>query len=165
MVIEAPQRRVKRRALESRAEMTVIVRTIIRTLLPVVLVFGAYIITYGHLTPGGGFQGGMAFVGAVMSFYLAFGYEVVRGFLHEDLDLIEHMGALGYLLIGFLGVVAGATFLNNAIRGGEPGALFSGGIVFLLNLVVGFKVVAGTLLVVLILLASLQKGEARKEEG
>jgi multicomponent Na+:H+ antiporter subunit B len=144
--------------------MTVIIRTIIRSLLPVVLIFGIYQITYGHLTPGGGFQGGMAIVGAVMSFYLAYGYGRVRGILHEDLDLIEHSGALAYLLVGLAGVIAGTAFLDNFLRGGTPGSLFSSGIVFLLNLVVGLKVAAGTLLVMLILLATLQKGEPREWE-
>lgn len=161
---EQPIRRVRRRHIESKAEMTIIVRTTIRTLLPIILVFGTYLVTYGHLTPGGGFQGGMAFVGAVMAFYLAYGYGAVRGFLHEDLDFMEHIGALSYLLVGLLGLVLGIGFFDNVLRGGEPGSLFSGGIVFLLNLVVGFKVVAGTLLVLLILLAALQKGESRKEE-
>jgi multicomponent Na+:H+ antiporter subunit B len=164
-MIETTRRRVRRRHIESRAEMTVIIRTIIRALLPVVLVFGVYLITYGHLTPGGGFQGGMALVGAVMSFYLAYGYEILRRFPHEELDLVEHSGALAYLVVGLLGVFAGTLYLGNVIKGGTPGSLFSGGIVFLLNLIVGVKVAAGTLLVLLILLGALQKGEPWKRES
>jgi multicomponent Na+:H+ antiporter subunit B len=164
-MIETTQRRVRRRYTESRAEMTVIVRTIIRTLLPIVLVFGVYLITYGHLTPGGGFQGGMALVGAVMSFYLAYGYEIVRRFPHEELDLVEHSGALAYLVLGLLGLFAGTFYLTNILKGGTPGSLFSGGIVFLLNLIVGIKVAAGTLLVLLILIGALQKGEPWKRES
>lgn len=139
--------------------MTVIVRTIVRGLLPALLAFGVYIVTYGHLTPGGGFQGGMIIVGTVMSFYLAYGYNIVRQFREEDLDLTEHIGALGYLFTGLLGVFAGTLFLTNVIRGGEPGSLLSGGIILVLNFVVGLKVASGTLLVLLILLESLQKGE------
>jgi multicomponent Na+:H+ antiporter subunit B len=138
--------------------MTVMVRIIIRSLLPLVLVFGAYILTYGHLTPGGGFQGGMILVGAVMSFYLAYGYNVVRRFEDEALDLAEHIGALLYLLVGLVGLAAGAAFLSNVIKGGEPGSLLSGGIILVLNFVVGFKVAAGTLIVLLILLEALRKG-------
>jgi multicomponent Na+:H+ antiporter subunit B len=138
--------------------MTVMVRIIIRSLLPLVLVFGAYILTYGHLTPGGGFQGGMILVGAVMSFYLAYGYNVVRRFEDEALDLAEHIGALLYLLVGLVGLAAGAAFLSNVMKGGEQGSLLSGGIILVLNLVVGFKVAAGTLIVLLILLEALRKG-------
>ncbi len=140
-------------------EMTVLVRTIIRALLPVLVTFGLYIVTYGHLTPGGGFQGGMVTVGAVMSFYLAYGYNIMRQFEEEDLHLGEHIGALAYLFTGLLGIFAGLSFLTNVLRGGTPGTLLSGGIILVLNFVVGLKVAAGTLLVLLILLEALQKGE------
>jgi multisubunit Na+/H+ antiporter MnhB subunit len=152
------RQRTRKRAIEAHAEMTVMVRTIIRSLLPIVLIFGAYILTYGHLTPGGGFQGGMILVGAVMSFYLAYGYDIVRRFRDEDLDLVEHSGALLYLIAGLVGLIAGPAFLFNFIKGGAPGSLLSGGIVPLLNFVVGFKVTAGTLIVLLILLEALRKG-------
>jgi multicomponent Na+:H+ antiporter subunit B len=152
------RQRRQRQMTEAQAEMTVMVRTIIRALLPIALVFGAYIVTYGHLTPGGGFQGGMILVGAVISFYLAYGYEIVRRFNDEDLDRAEHAGALLYVLIGLVGLAVGGVFLANVFRGGAPGSLLSGGIVPLLNLVVGFKVAAGTLIVLLILLEALRKG-------
>ncbi len=155
-----PQARGNRR-IERQPEMTVLVRTIIRLLLPVLVTFGAYIVTYGHLTPGGGFQGGMILVGAVMSFYLAYGYNIMRQFREEQLHLAEHIGALSYLFIGLLGVFAGLTFLTNVLRGGQPATLLSGGIIFALNFVVGLKVASGTLLVLLILLEALQKGEPR----
>src|SRR4051812_42344641 len=113
---QLPRRRVRSRQYVARAEMTVIVRTIVRGLLPVLLVFGVYIVTYGHLTPGGGFQGGMIIVGAAMSFYLAYGYNIMRQFREEDLDLLEHIGALGYLFTGLLGVFGGTLFLTNVIK-------------------------------------------------
>lgn len=147
------------RQIERQPEMTVLVRTIVRVLLPVLLVFGAYIVTYGHLTPGGGFQGGMILVGAAMSFYLAYGYNIMRRFHEEDLHLAEHIGALAYLFTGLLGVFVGLAFLNNVLRGGTPATLLSGGIILVLNFVVGLKVASGTLLVLLILLEALQKGE------
>src|SRR5687768_15474104 len=150
--------RARKRALEANAEMTVMVRTIIRSLLPLVLVFGAYILTYGHTTLGGGFQGGMILVGAVMSFYLAFGYDFLRRLRDEDLDIAEHIGALTYVLIGVAGLIGGEAFLSNVFRGGTPGTLLSAGIIPMLNFVVGFKVAAGTLIVLLILLESLRKG-------
>lgn len=157
-MFEPSRQRKHTREIEQRQEMTVVVRTLIRALLPLLLIFGAYIVSYGHVTPGGGFQGGMIIVGAVMSFYLAYGYNIVRRFEEEDLDIAEHIGALSYILVGLIGVFAGLSFLNNTLRGGIPGTFLSGGIIFLLNFIVGFKVAAGTLLVLLILLKSLQKG-------
>jgi multicomponent Na+:H+ antiporter subunit B len=155
---QGPVRRRRERQVEWRAEMTVIVRVLVRSLLPIVLVFGAYITSYGHLTPGGGFQGGMILVGAVMSIYLAYGYNAIRRIDDEDLDLLEHLGALIYLVIGGVGLLAGAAFLANVLPVGQIGTLLSGGIVFVLNLTVGFKVAAGSLIVLLILLEALRKG-------
>jgi multicomponent Na+:H+ antiporter subunit B len=157
-VIQPTKRRLGKRELETHAEMTIIVRTIIRSLLPIALVFGIYILTYGHLTPGGGFQGGIILVGVVMSLYLAYGYDIVRRISDETLDRAEHLGALLYILVGLLGIIFGGDFLYNFMNAGEPGKLLSGGIVPVLNFVVGFKVAAGTLIVLLILLESLRKG-------
>jgi multicomponent Na+:H+ antiporter subunit B len=153
-----PQR-TPRLQVERRPEMTLLVRVIIRALLPVLIVFGVYIVSYGHLTPGGGFQGGMILVGAAMSFYLAFGFNIVRRFREETLHLGEHLGALAYLTTGLLGLAAGGLFLTNVLPRGWPGTLLSGGTVLVLNLVIGLKVLAGTLLVLLVLLEALQKGE------
>lgn len=155
---DRPRERLRRRELESRPEMTLMVRTIVRSLLPIALVFGAYIVSYGHLTPGGGFQGGMILVGGVMSFYLAYGYDIVRRFRDEELDLAEHIGAMLYVLVGLAGLAAGGAFLRNVLPSAAPGSLLSGGIVLVLNLVVGFKVAAGSLIVLLILLEALRKG-------
>jgi len=139
-------------------EMSVLVRTLIRSLLPIVLIFGVYIISYGHLTPGGGFQGGMILVGAVMTFYLAFGYNSLRRYSQEELGLPEAGAILAFLFIGLLGLLGGS-FLVNLLRGGMRGTLISGGFIPVLNIVVGLKVAAGTLVVILVLLESLRKGE------
>jgi multicomponent Na+:H+ antiporter subunit B len=106
-MFEPTRQRKHTRQIEERQEMTVVVRTLIRALLPLLLIFGAYIVSYGHVTPGGGFQGGMIIVGAVMSFYLAYGYNIVRRFEEEDLDIAEHIGALSYILVGLIGIFAG----------------------------------------------------------
>ena len=43
-------------------------------LLPVVLVYIFYIILHGHLSPGGGFQGGVLAVAVIVLIYLGHGY-------------------------------------------------------------------------------------------
>jgi multicomponent Na+:H+ antiporter subunit B len=138
--------------------MSVLVRTIVRSLLPIVLIFGVYIISFGHLTPGGGFQGGMILVGAVMTFYLAYGYNILRRYTEEELELTEAGAILAFLFIGLLGLFRGG-FLDNLLRGGIRGSLLSGGFIPALNIVVGLKVAAGTLVVIVVLLESLRKGE------
>jgi multicomponent Na+:H+ antiporter subunit B len=139
-------------------EMSVLVRTIIRSLLPIVLIFGLYIISYGHLSPGGGFQGGIILVGAIVAFYLAYGYNILLRFREEDLELIEAGAILIFMLLGLLGLF-GHNFLDNLIRGGISGSLLSGGFIPILNITVGLKVAAGTLLVIVVLVETLRKGE------
>lgn len=155
----ATKRELRQRQSEPGETMPLMVRTITRLLLPFVLVFGFYITSYGHLTPGGGFQGGMILVGAVVSFYLAYGYIFLRRFDHDDLDLAEHASMLLFLLVGLLGSFSGDGFLGNFLRGGQPSSLPSGGTIPLLNFTVAFKVASGTLIVILILLEALKKGE------
>ena len=139
--------------------MTVVVRTITRLLLPSTLVFGLYMVVYGHLTPGGGFQGGIVLVGGIMTLYIAFGYRSAHLFEEEDLDTAEHIGALGYLVTGLLGIVVGGLFLQNVLPRGTPGTFLSGGILPVLSVAVGLKVASGTLLVILSLLDALKRGE------
>ncbi len=139
-------------------EMSVLVRIITRSLLPVVTIFALYIISYGHLSPGGGFQGGMILVGAVMTFYLAYGYITLRRFRDQTLELVEAGAILMFLIIGLIGLFGGS-FLDNLLKGGLSGTLLSGGFIPILNIIVGLKVASGTLFVVVILLESLRKGE------
>jgi multisubunit Na+/H+ antiporter MnhB subunit len=122
------------------------------------LIFGFYIISYGHLSPGGGFQGGMILVGAIITFYLAYGYNILLRFHDETLELVEASAILIFLGLGLFGLF-GRGFLDNFLPDGIPGSLLSGGFLPLLNIVVGLKVAVGTLFIIIILLESLRKGE------
>jgi multicomponent Na+:H+ antiporter subunit B len=62
------------------------------------------------------------------------------------IDLSEGSGAAGYVAIGFLGLAAGATFLENVLPLGQPGALLSAGMIPLINLAVGLEVAGGFVL-------------------
>jgi multicomponent Na+:H+ antiporter subunit B len=113
---------------------------------PVVL-FGLYMVAHGHLSPGGGFQGGVVLATGALLVYLSGEYVTLRRvrpvFL---LDLAESAGAGGYVVVGLLGVAAGAAFLENVLPLGQPGALLSAGTIPLLNLAVGVEVAGGLVL-------------------
>ena len=49
--------------IERKPGMSMIVRTVTRWLKGPILLFGIYIVLYGHITPGGGFGGGGGFSG------------------------------------------------------------------------------------------------------
>ena len=105
---------------------------------------GIETVTHGQLTPGGGFQGGVILASALYVVYLGTNYATVERF--EPAPLLEAsdgMGASGYVFIGLLGLLAGASFLSNVVGLGTAGTLISGGTIPLLNLVVGLEVAGG----------------------
>jgi multicomponent Na+:H+ antiporter subunit B len=113
---------------------------------PVVL-FGLYMVAHGHLTPGGGFQGGVVLATGALLVFLSGEYVTLRRVRPAALiDLAESSGAGGYVTVGLLGLATGAAFLENVLPLGEPGALLSAGTIPLLNLAVGLEVAGGMVL-------------------
>ena len=96
--------------------------------LPILLTLGLYIIIHGHLSPGGGFQGGVLIAGAI-----------------------------GFIILAFIGLIGSGVFFGNVLEKGSPGDLFSSGSIFLMNFAVGFKVFAGISFLIIIMLANLNK--------
>ena len=132
------------------AGMTVIVRTISRLLFPFIFLFGIYIVLHGHLTPGGGFPGGVIIAASIVMLLLAYGIERAEAkisFLRAE--VFESTGGLALVVIGLIGLIFGAYFLRNApvFPLGQLGHLFSAGNLPLLYLAVGIKVTAGIVLI------------------
>lgn len=128
------------------AGMTVIVRTISRLLFPFTFLFGIYIIVHGHLTPGGGFQGGVILAASVIMLLLAYGIERAQAKVNVlQAELSESLGGLILVGLGLLGIVLGITFLKNVLPFGELGHIFSAGNLPVLNIGVSIKVAAGLL--------------------
>lgn len=107
-------------------------------LFPLLLMVGFYIILHGHLTPGGGFQGGVILAAAFFLPLLARpGTEVS----HRGLSLVEGLAGAGFILIGLLALMQGKAFLQPLwVDTGALGALVSAGTLPLLYLAVGLKV-------------------------
>lgn len=110
-------------------------------LVPVIFIFGIYIILNGHLSPGGGFSGG-AMIGAGLILYVsAFGFKKTQRFFNEEVYKIAKVTALCmYGLIGIYYYVMGANGLENHIPLGIPGHIISAGIIFPINICVGIEV-------------------------
>lgn len=110
---------------------------------PTVL-FGLYIVAHGHLTPGGGFQGGVVLATAALLVYLTGEYVALRRVSPESVtELAESFGAGGYAAIGFIGLLTGQAFLTNVLPLGMTGQLNSSGTILLINLAVGVGVAGG----------------------
>jgi multicomponent Na+:H+ antiporter subunit B len=124
------------------------VRALAIALVGPTVVTGLYIVTHGHLTPGGGFQGGVVIATALLLVYLAADYSVFRKVAPFSLvEVCEAVGGGGFAIIGLAGLVAGVAYLENVLPLGKVGALNSAGMVPLINLSVGLEVAAGFVLI------------------
>jgi multicomponent Na+:H+ antiporter subunit B len=118
-------------------------------LTPPTVLFGIYVVVHGHLTPGGGFQGGVILATGVLLIYLAGEFEDLHGLYSEvALERAEAAGGAGFVAIGLIGLMSGSTFLANVLPLGQVGRLFSAGTVPLINTAVGLEIAAGLVLLI-----------------
>jgi multicomponent Na+:H+ antiporter subunit B len=105
------------------------------------VVFGIYIVTHGHLSPGGGFQGGVILATAPLIVYLAGTFrDFSKVTAHALVEVSEAIGAGAYVLIGLGAMAAGGAFLQNLLPLGTTGDVFSAGAVPLISLAIGLEV-------------------------
>jgi multicomponent Na+:H+ antiporter subunit B len=112
------------------------------------IVFGGYIVGHGHITPGGGFQGGVLLASAAFVVFLAGEYVAMQRVApHKLVEIGEAAGAAGYALLGVGGLVFGSVFFENFLDLGKPGELLSSGTIALANIAVGIEVAGAFLLI------------------
>lgn len=114
-----------------------ILRTGADLLFPLLLVVGLYIIAHGHLTPGGGFQGGVILASAFFLLVLA---RPRQGISHTAITYIEGLAGAGFIAIGLWALAADGQFLGPVMGHGVMGELLSAGAFPLLSAAVGLKV-------------------------
>lgn len=124
--------------------MTLIVKTITRLTVGLILLYGIYIVLHGHLSPGGGFAGGVIIALSFIHLMLAFGRELaLKKISQAAASLLESLGALMFLSIALLGFTGGYFFFNFFLHKGRAFDLFSAGIIPLCNIAICLKVGAG----------------------
>ena len=118
-----------------------ILQKIAFVLVPIIMIFGIYVVLNGHLSPGGGFSGG-AIMGAGLILYLnAFGFEKTERFFTEKTYKCISFCALSfYCLAKSYSFYTGAHHLESGIPLGTPGAIISSGLILPLNICVGLVV-------------------------
>ena len=109
-----------------------------RLLVPLIALFGAYIFINGHLTPGGGFQGGAVLASGVLLMLLS---EPERRFSHGVIAGAESWSGLLYVVLGLAGLALAGGFLDNRFLPlGHLGSILSAGAIPLIYVLIGLKV-------------------------
>ena len=120
-----------------------ILQTTAWLLLPIILVFGIYIILNGHLSPGGGFSGGAVMASGLIIYVVAYGFAKIRRFMTRGLHKwIVAAALLTYAVAKCYSFYTGANGIPSGIPLGTPGAILSSGLILLLNICVGMVVAA-----------------------
>ena len=107
-------------------------------LVPLILLLGAYVFINGHLTPGGGFQGGAIIASASLLLLLT---NPLRHFSHRLISRVESTSGLFFIALGICGIFFAGGFLDNRILPtGTLGSIFSAGIIPIIYSFIGLKV-------------------------
>jgi len=110
-----------------------------KLLFPAIVLLGAYVFIHGHLSPGGGFQGGVIIATGFLLMLLAYENFTVG---HNALSVIESLAGITFAGVGMWGLIYGGSFLENFLPVGTLNDLFSGGVIPIIYIAVGFKVAA-----------------------
>jgi len=149
--------------------MTIIVKTISGWVKVLIFLFGIDVILFGHLTPGGGFAGGVILASSYVLLMLAFG----RDFVEKNLPIplaskLDCLGAFLFAAVAILGLVfGGAFFVNFLYQKYLPGQalhLVSAGTIPLSNIAIGLKVGA-SLFLAIFALSAFRKDFQRPDAG
>lgn len=120
-----------------------IVLIVCRVLSPFIMLFGLYVITHGHYSPGGGFQGGAMLAASLLMIRLAMGTTLSE--LHFKRAWGLPSGVIGvfiFFIIGIITMIMGGEFLDYEyfILPGLTGAMLRSMAILLVEVGVGLAV-------------------------
>jgi len=159
----------RRKFHRSSSGLSFIAKRGIGIMVPFLLMYASVIILFGHLSPGGGFQGGTIFATVTVLLCVVYGSSFEsQYFPPRTKDILESGGALLFSGIGLIGLAAGTGFLSNIAAGfpaGTFGSFLSAGSVPILNVAVGMKVGAGLSTIFYSMIKMLDAGHDHTEGG
>ena len=122
----------------------------------ILICLGITTILGGHITPGGGFQGGAMIASGIILSILVYGLgNSPLELSHTYIEVLESVGALGFVIFGLIGLFVGGFYLYNVgtdVLNIVPAAIqnvfhypdvTNAGIIPYLNIFVGLKVFVG----------------------
>ncbi|MBN3035559.1 MAG: hypothetical protein JW861_08225 [Bacteroidales bacterium] len=128
----------KRREGSVRRATSEVLVTASNVLIPVIFLIGVYIFLNGHLTPGGGFQGGAVLASAMILWIMSQSGTKVS---HSLLEITEAISGFGFVFLGLLGIILAGGFLDNTFLSlGTFGKLISAGAIPVIYSLIGLKV-------------------------
>ena len=134
----APESRSLDGQPESQGKASEIVQSATQILFPLISIFAAYIILNGHISAGGGFQGGAVIASGVLLLLLA---NRDQHLSRQFLSVTEAAAGVLFVLVGVAGLIFAGGFLDNRVLPlGEFGGFFSAGAIPLLSVLLGIKV-------------------------
>ena len=135
-------------------------------LIPFAAVYAFYIILHGHLSPGGGFQGGVLMCSVVILLFLGYGYKNTQKALSFNLlHKTEALASIIYVCLAMAGVVYAGQFCENVFANfGNIGDLISTGTIFYMNSAVGMKLLTGIGVLILTMLSALMLDDEKEGE-
>jgi multisubunit Na+/H+ antiporter MnhB subunit len=131
--------------------MTLIVKKTTQLIAGMIFMYGVYVIIHGHLTPGGGFAGGVVIAGSFILVTLAFGSDFLKLVKEESgTAIVESLATIMVVIIATSGLLLGTKiFFNNFLPRGIVGNLVSAGVIPLYNIFVGTEVAASIFIIFL----------------
>ncbi|MBN1781470.1 hypothetical protein JW948_10120 [bacterium] len=122
--------------------MTAIVKRIAMLMTPATCLLGVYIILHGHVTPGGGFAGGILVAGSLILLVLAFGISSVKQEINQNNAKIAlSLGLILFWSVAFMGLFHGS-FFQNYLKSHSASHFLSGGNIAFYDIAIGIGVSA-----------------------
>jgi len=147
-------------------ERSIVVKCGADCFLPFAIMFGLYIVLFGTVSPGGGFQGGVMVAAAAILLFLGYGYNTASKAISMNvLRVTESTGAVLYVILALCGLFAGANFCRNIFFDISPvGELISAGTITFMGYSVGYKVLTGVGFLLMLMMGLLAPGAKDEDE-
>lgn len=119
--------------------MSIIVKITIKFISGFLLIFGIYLAFQGHLSPGGGFSGGVIIAGLIIINSLVFEKRPSKNFML----FLELTSFLFIMLIALIPLLFNKSFMYNFLPVEVRQGLFSSGTILIFNLLICIKIFSG----------------------
>jgi multicomponent Na+:H+ antiporter subunit B len=150
---------------DSMHEKHLILRVVIKTMIPFILLYAFYVQFHGDYGPGGGFQAGVIFAAGIIMYALLFGLSAARQVITQPVvQLLSAVGVLIYGSVGLVSMLNGGTFLDYSVLSADPIAGQHLGIL-LIELGVGLTVASVMIIIFFSFSARSEYQQAKKGES